>query len=335
MSRRFPRIRGLASALALLASLALSSSARPASAQDAAADSVTARVEPAAAGVGEPIAIVVDAAHEAGGYARALEPYLDRASPWVFLGSSRESGATSTRLSWRFVALDAEETTPPEVKFTLRARADEDPRVVRATASPIELASALAEGEDAPRPLLGLRELPDGAAAGGAEDTARALLLGAFALAVVALALTAWRLRRRALGRLGPIDTASAADRIAVLAASDAPLKARHFELTRVLRAALDARRGWTDEELARALEADPAMRGRLGEDACEAAADVLRRAAPTKYAGARPTEFAVRETFEAAERAVRALKPRDAAPPAVNAAAGPAATPPKQGARR
>jgi hypothetical protein len=276
------------------------------------------RVEPEACAVGETVRVVCDVPHAAGGSARALSPELDPADPWVFLGAERQDGATSTRLTWSFVGLDPERATPPGVELVLRESAGAETRTVRVEPPSVALSGELGADEDAPRPVLGLRELPAGAVPPDTYATRLALLAGLVA-AGLALAVTAFVWRRRALARLGPVDAMPVATRIAILAGSDAPLKARHYELTRLVRLALDERtgakhhgwRGWTDDELAKALERDEDLRIKLGDRACDAAADVLRRAAPAKYAGVRPTDFAVRETFERAERALAAAEAR------------------------
>jgi hypothetical protein len=279
----------------------------------AAAQDHTVAVEPRPCAVGEPIRVICDVPHAAGGGAWAREPELDPADPWVFLDAAREElGAEATRLTWRLLALDPERPTPPELGYALRADAGADARSVAVAAPAVELAGELAAGEDAPRPLIGLRELPARFDAPPAGTPARMLLSAAFALVVLLLGASVWVRRRRALAARGRADRATPAERIAALAAAEMPGKARHYELTRLVRQALDERAGkrhagWTDAELADALAADAELRGKLGDAACDAAAELLRRAAPAKYAGALPTDFAVRETFELAQRAFAA----------------------------
>jgi len=268
----------------------------------------TARVSPAAAAVGEPIEVVCDVTHPASVLPKPLEPELDPSAPWVFLDAHREpidgaQGAAS-RLTWRFAGFEPGSAAPPAVEYAWRDAAGEQRATV--AVDPVELAGVLAADEDAPRPLLSFRELP-------ATDVERSSALPALALAALALLVFAagFALERRRLRRRAPPPAVDApAERLAALRASTAAPRARHYELTHLVREAFDRRagadrRGLSDEEWARALAGEAGV----ATAARAAAEDVLSGARGPKYAGEQPTEFALRATFERAEAALRALE--------------------------
>jgi len=273
-----------------------------------------ARVEPAAAAVGEPIEVVCDVEHPPAVRPRALEPELDPSAPFVFLDARREplsAGAdkSATRLVWRFAGLEPGSAAPPAVEYAWREAGGE--RRASVSAPAVELKGVLAEGEDAPRPLLSFRAPPEEAPAPSLLSALLPPLAGgaaALALLAAAFLVRRARLRRRAPA-LVPYDPAA---RLAELRAVAAGGRARHYELTRLVREAFDRRagldlRGLTDEEWAGAL----ARRGDLAPEARDAAAGLLAGARGPKYAGERPTEYREREAFERALAALRALEAR------------------------
>lgn len=276
-----------------------------------------ARVEPPAAAVGEPIEVVCEVEHPAGVRPRALDPELDPSAPFVFLGARREPlragpEKSVTRLAWRFVGLEPGAAAPPPVEYAWR-EADGERRATVGVEG-LSLTGVLAEGEDAPRPLLPFRELPEAAPERALLPAVLLPLAGAMAaLALLAAGFLARqaRLRHRAPAPSGD-DPAARLAALLAGGAGGASARTRHYELTRLVREAFDRRagvdlRGLTDLEWAGAL----AQRGELAPEARTAATQVLAVAGGPKYAGERPTEYREREAFERAAAALRALEAR------------------------
>jgi hypothetical protein len=157
-----------------------------------------------------------------------------------------------------------------------------------------EFASALAEGEDAPRPLRGFRPLPP-----EVEDTTRstwpfAVLGGALALALLGFVLVR---RRRGVAAPGGHPEEALGRLVESLQPGDPEsIKAAHYYATALLRSSLDRRRGWrtpagaTDEEwLGRRAEA-------FGEASRQRLEDFFAACAEVKYGGTPATEWGLSE---------------------------------------
>ncbi len=282
-------------ALVLLA--ALQAAGAPGSAPEA-----SAWVEPERVAIGEPFTLALDVlagpdervlldppAAEPEGFGLGFAVVEPRRV--VRLDAGDGSGRVLTQARWRLFALEPGRlalTTPgADVLHGGSARR------VEAREATIEVEPALAEGEDAPRPLAGFREPPPpaprrwrGLLAGGAALLGLALVGGVGALAL--------RGRGRALAPAPPTP----AERLARLDADDdAARQDLHRELARCVREALDAAAGvrlagCTDEEWA----ARQRELGRVPVPALERAAGLLAACGEVRYAGASATRFAAEE---------------------------------------
>ncbi|MEQ1895271.1 MAG: DUF4381 family protein, partial [Planctomycetota bacterium] len=172
----------------------------------------------------------------------------------------------------------------------------------------VRVASALAEGEDAPRPLTGFEgELGPAPEAGGFPWA-----IAAGALVVLAALLTFfWLRRRRARG--APAPEATLEERLAALQARAGAGEGREgcYALTRLLREHTDRfrkkdRAALTDEEWL----AEVAASLEVPKGAVEELGGVFERAARVKYAGEEPSPWALEETFARARRALAGVGP-------------------------
>lgn len=269
--------------------------------------------------VGEPFDLICRVEHDAGTHPR-LEPVeLDPLEPWVVFDSRRgptgvdaglppgapdASGAREvTELTWTLACLEPGPVELPWLSFTLEV--DGRARTFLVQGDPVGVRGVLGEAEDEPRPIRGFRDLP------AEEESLPALLLWIPALLLglfLLVAVLAVPLLRRALRR-GPPRAPAALARLDALAQAPLPPRARHFELTRLLREELDGvsgrdRRGLTDDEWLAAL----AEEERLPEAAKSAASAALRRARDVKYAGGTPTDWALEEALAEARRALEGV---------------------------
>ncbi len=156
---------------------------------------------------------------------------------------------------------------------------------------PVAVRAALHAGEDAPRPARGLREVRDFPAQRGLLGPAA--LLGALVSAVLA-ALVVRRVRRRVPAAAPPPTPLARLE--ALGAAREAEARAVCYELTRILRGALDAHlarefEGLTDEEW---LAATPDAALPSGTRA--ALGRLFARTERIKYGVEMPTRFALEE---------------------------------------
>lgn len=272
-------------------------------------------LEPRRVEVGEPATITLVASHEAGRDVRVGELALD--DTWVLLETHApvalpdpdDDGRAVTRASWVVASLEPGRRALPEIDVELgEARA---PRRAAVAVPELEVAGALAEGEDAPRPPRGFREvgpLPEPASPVPWLSGLGALVVGLAALAVV-------RRRRRAPRAAPaptPLERLAELERAPLASADD--VRAVHFALTRLAREAVDARAhreraGLTDDEWLAAARGDvPAERRPELERLLAAAAEV-------KYGGGAPTEWAVRELLQDARRVLESLADPGARP--------------------
>jgi hypothetical protein len=264
----------------------------------------------AEAEVGEPVRARLVAEHPAS--VRPSLPPLGLDDSWVvFEGRpawtealAQDAGRATTTWEFRFASLESGERALPELVLSLGdARVD-------VPAARLAFRGVLAEGEDAPRPVKGLPELPPEPARG-----ALAWWIAGAAVAVAALA--AFRLARRA--RRAPVAAVPAPSaRLAVLEAeplaSAADVQTAHFALTRLLRESADLRAGrdrsaLTDEEWSDAArgEFDAAGLGAAERAALEA---LFAKASAVKYGPERPTHWATREALASARSLAARLEP-------------------------
>jgi hypothetical protein len=268
----------------------------------------------ASAQIGEPVVlhIVVDRPIEV-----ALEP-LELANSvvgsWMFLERvaapraepAREPGRIVETTSWRAFALEGGSALPTVV---VTATIDGEPRQFATADGAIEIASALAEGEDAPRPAKGFRE-PVTWVGGGS----RLATIAAVAVGLVLAASILWIVRRRR-GRARPVVLPSAAFELDRLAREPRDDSAANrdvlYAVTRIVRSAVDAhvgevRAARTDAEWLNLVAQD----SRVPDGARSASRRLLERAERVKYAGDAPTRFATDEALADARAIVDALEP-------------------------
>lgn len=259
-------------------------------------DALEVRAEPLEVEIGQPITITLELRHAA---ERRLE--LDPRTllgddSWVLLelGEALRSpkpgaeGFVRTRALLQVASLEpgARELVLGPLKL------GEETLVVPALAIGVRV--ALAPGEDAPRPAQGLREVRDFAGQRSLLPPALALL----ALLLVGLgSILALRLRRRPPAAQ---TLPTPHERLEALAGTREPDAARAacYELTRILRAALDERlgrglAGLTDEEWLAALPAEA-----LGPEPRANLERLLARAERIKYGLEAPTRFALEEAL-------------------------------------
>lgn len=270
------------------------------------------RVEPATVEVGEPFRLVLELEHAADESPAALAPAeLVLSDSWLVLGREetrsevRADGRTST-LAWRVVSLEPGERSLAEdlSGFAFGAGVAR----IQVGGALVSVASALAEGEDAPRPLTGFEgELGPAPEAGGFPWA-----ISAGALVVLAALLTFfWLRRRRARG--APAPEATLEERLAALQARAGAGEGREgcYALTRLLREHTDRfrkkdRAALTDEEWL----AEVAASLEVPKGAVEELGGVFERAARVKYAGEEPSPWALEETFARARRALAGVGP-------------------------
>ncbi len=238
--------------------------------------------------IGEPVVCVVALGDVEGSCPTLSEEALEPNLAWVVHEAPairRDPGGALT-LSWTLLALEPEPGALPMPVLL------QDGEPLTLSGPEVLVVGALEEGEDAPRPARGFY-IP------GSEEQLASTVTWLFAL-LAALGLTVWFLRRRR----APLEPAgpSLAERLASLEGAvdgDDPLiVAWHGELTRILRAAYsDEQAGWSDEEWIERAELSAAHREELR--------GLFAACAAVKYAGARPTRFAIEETLSRARALV------------------------------
>lgn len=271
--------------------------------------------EPASVEIGEPVEWMLDVVHpkklrvgfpakdaEDRRFAPLSERTVARAA------DPNDDALVHTIARWTTMALEPGDLAPPPLALELTGGAATETLVVNGL--PVHVAGALAEGEDAPRPLLGLRELsPERAAQLEPARRAPLVLAGLGALLVAALGV--FLVRRRAKPTLPSEPTPLARlDAIAAAFAADPESgRARVYELSRLLRGSVDGflgveRSGRTDDDWARAVEADE----RVPAGVRSACGRLLASAERVKYAQETPTRFAVDEFLRDARAVLEAL---------------------------
>lgn len=209
------------------------------------------------------------------------------------------SARPGLELRWTLMGLEGGELETPALRFTL---GDGEP--LGAPPARIELAGALSESEDAPRPLAGFRE-PDEPDVG---DANLALLVAAVLLVVACLPLL-FRSRRGGGAQEPAAAEPDLLEQITGLDPSGQPAGAMGA-LGPLLRRAVDEARGadhgsLTDGEWVASLEG---ARGVTPERGAELAA-LLDQLSLVRFGGLEPSSFSAREAVDRAEAHVRALR--------------------------
>ncbi len=270
----------------------------------------TLTAEPARAAVGQPVTLTLVVERPAA--LELHEPLLAEGvhGSWCVLealGTRRAPGTAAGSVvetaRWNAIALEGGVALP---EITLRWTTGGAEQTLRAAAAPVDVAIALAEGEDAPRPAPGFREPI--AWSGGAARLV-------WVAAGLALLLGGWIALRIARGRRGAVQAQAPAPeaRLAelVVRARQDPDAGRDvlYGLTRLVREAVDARSGEarvgeTDGEWIRRTATDT----RIPAPARDTARRLLERAERFKYAAEAPTRFAVDEALADARGVLDAL---------------------------
>ncbi len=253
--------------------------------------------------VGQPVKATLSVEHDASSRPRVDSLGLD--DSWVVfaakagptLAMSAQAGRATTTFEFEIASLEPGDRAIPQIPVP---GSDQKLAVEGPT---LKVAGVLAESEDAPRAMKGLREIES------QDERANLALILGLSLGVLALlsaVLFAWRRKRaRSAVESGPAPSA----RLAVLETRplDTPgdVQAAHFALTRLLRESADLaagrdRSGMTDEEWQRAARRQFEAAGMSAAEfsALEA---LLERAAQVKYGSERPTHWATREALASA----------------------------------
>lgn len=263
------------------------------------------RGEPAEVEVGEPCRFVLEVEHAAGATVKFPEGDLVPDDSWALLEPRRITRPTPTRTvaSWTCLSLDAGERQLPAIRIDV---GDADGvRKVDVDTGVLRVRPALAEGEDAPRPMRGFRAAP-----GGSSGRGRLVLVGAAALTALLAGVFFWR-RARRKSAAAPVPTAlDRLDELQRIAAEDEEASRRVvYALSRLLRGSVDA---FVREDRAALVDTDwlariePDERVPLGVR--RGLARVLRDSERIKYALHAPTRFALTEMLADARSALEAL---------------------------
>jgi hypothetical protein len=277
--------------------------------------------EPAAAAVGEPVHARLSLEHAASVHPTLESLGLD--DSWVVLGQTAALDASDAAhpeqvtTSWDFeiASLEAGERKLTNVPLKLgdaKLEVESPALAVRAV---------LADDEDAPRALRGLRDIEvDDAAASNARTWIAA---GAALACALAIAFLWWRTHKKPARVLAPSPSVRLAQLEAAALDTPQDIQAAHFAMTRLLRESADLRAGsdrggLTDEEWRAASVAQLDDAGfESGER--QLLDQLLENASRVKYGSERPTHWATREALAHA----RGLALRFEAPlPALSASA-------------
>lgn len=259
--------------------------------------------------VGQPFAALVSVRHAAGTQAEIRDWELDYGWEVVASGPAATAPAGAaladgaqwlvTARRFEILALEAGARSLPGPAVTLRGAAGGD---LELTAPPavLDLAAALAPGEDAARPTTGFRPPP---AARGAQASWPWIAAAAGALALAAGAVAALVRARRKAGAPAPLDRLAALGELERAPREGEAASALHGELARLVRSALEPRplAHLPDEEW---LDTLAVHERALVEP-------VLARCARVKFAGLRPTGWATQETLGLARAALETLAAR------------------------
>jgi hypothetical protein len=273
----------------------------------------TLRAEPAEVEVGQPMRWILEVEHPPGAAVRLpdVDPIPD--DSWVLLEPRRvvrvPGGASeTTRATWSVLSLEPGERALPAI--AVQVEADGVARSIEPDAPAVAVRSALAAGEDAPRPIRGFHAAP-----GTGPGRRLAIAIGALVLLLAAALLV---LRRRARRKPAAARAPTSLERLAELARSStaaiaedpAAGRAAIYALTRLLRESVDRRLG---EDKAALVDVDwAALREsdeRLPSGSRGSIARILREAEPVKYAQHAPTRFALEALLGDARNALEALE--------------------------
>lgn len=284
------------------------------------------RCEPSSVEVGEPFELVLELSYPADTSVYDLgtdELALD--DSWVLIDHHREPSAADgadperrvAKRVWTLASL--EPGARPLADAVAATTADERVGAVDAGAATVQVRGVLADGEDAPRPL---KTFPPGfgaATASGSSSRLAAVLGIALALALTALAVV-WRRARRRRAPVEPAgDPLQVLERLRAALAADADAaRARHYELTALLRRTTDqrlgvSRDGLTDAEWLSQVRSE----GRVPDELAREMEALFEEAEAVKYGGDVPTGWRIEETLARARRALEGLLSGKAPEPA------------------
>lgn len=254
------------------------------------------RVEPTDVQLGQPITCVLEVPHAGEGTLEAPELELDYG--WaVIAGPEQQLFEGGTRYSWSILALEAGARELPSVALQL----GEGEQALVPSAE-VLVAGALSAGEDAPRSLPGFRSVQERTS----SVRPRHLLWLTLSLGLcVVSGLVLLRRTRKPRAQEEPSEL----ERFQGLDPSlELPLA---IQLAELLRAAAERRadldeplEGLTDEEWVAALSRLGALEGDAGVE-LGALLSVCR---DIKFAGVRPTRFAIEELLTRSEALLEAL---------------------------
>lgn len=284
---------------------------------------------PPQAEIGEPVEWLLDVEHAADARVKLPEfPPEARAFAWlgersVTRGPDPANPARAhTIVRWHALALDAGELTPPALELEV-VRGTQSEKITAAARS-LAVRGALAADEDSARPLRDFRDASSPGFLAGDERVHRLRWIAAGSVALLALAVALLVVRRahrrRAIAALPPTPLARCAEIARVFAEDPERTRRPVYEVTRLLRDAVDeflgvARAGLTDAEWVAAIEHDE----RVPAGVRSTSARLLASAEAVKYALASPTRFAVDQLLADARGALEALaaapKPAPLAP--------------------
>lgn len=262
-------------------------------------------LEPLAAEIGQPVAVILTAEHLES-FKLELPSSVLPDDSWLLLEDAQKltlphpkrDGLVVTVVRWQVASLEPGERVFefPDVRWSDGSSAG----LTQVTALTLKVAGSLAEGEDSSRPALTFREpafpptpisrWPWGAASVGAV-------------------LVVWLLwKRKGRAQSESATSFSPRARLDTLEARSAELGVRgsFFELSALVRGALDEGgedlAGLTDEEWLAARGEDV----RSSEQEREVLGELLARCAEVKYGQAEPTRWALEESLKAAQELAR-----------------------------
>jgi len=266
-------------------------------------------LDPPTVAVGEPTVLTLAVRHPSAVRVAIGELELD--DSWVVFDEvgratrpdPSSGGRALTTRSYELASLEPGERALPTVTLSwnegdVRRQLDVEPATLIVT-------GVLGPDEDAPRPLVGFRDVEDVPRA-PLRPVALATLSGLVAAGLAVGGVVLLRRRRRRTGSDETWEPSPLAT-LATLAPGSEPAPV-HYALTRALRRAAAAR---ADFEIADG-ETDREWVARLADVDARLAADVealLARCERVKYAAERPTELAVRETLDEARALVGRLE--------------------------
>jgi hypothetical protein len=273
--------------------------------------------DPARAEVGQPVRFVLALEHDPATRVTLAEgdPFAPKGSesapalvadgPPELAREALPDGRVRTAFVWTARALEGGSWAPASAALALDG--PEGERALVALAEPLEVAPALAEGEDAPQPPTDFPPAP--------PERTGGLVLAALALVLLAggaaLALLLARLaRRRAPARAPAPSAEERLDALGPRAARPGEEGALARELVALVRGTLDGALGarrdaFADEEWLAALEAE----ARLAPEERALARNLLLSLEAARYGGPRPTRFALEEAIARARALVDAAR--------------------------